>query len=126
MGNPNPNQEHLKPWQPGESGNPAGKKPGTKHLSTWIQEMMNDETFEIWLTDVRQGFVKYEGVPIKAIVGTAMKKAAAGDKQWADWIANNGWKQQVDITSDGEKLGVTLSAEQADQLIRARAKRTDT
>lgn len=104
MGNPNPNQEHLKPWQPGESGNPAGKKPGTKHLSTWIQEMMNDETFEIWLTDVRQGFVKYEGVPIKAIVGTAMKKAAAGDKQWADWIANNGWKQQVDITTNGKDL----------------------
>lgn len=30
---------------------------------------------------------------------------------------------KLDMTSDGEKLGVTLSAEQADQLIRARAER---
>lgn len=34
-------------------------------------------------------------------------------------------KQAVDLTSDGEKLGVTLSAEQAEQLIRARANRSD-
>lgn len=33
---------------------------------------------------------------------------------------------KIDMTSDGEKLGVALSAEQADQLIRARAKRSDT
>jgi hypothetical protein len=33
---------------------------------------------------------------------------------------------KIDMTSDGEKLGVALSAEQADQLIRARAKRSTT
>lgn len=40
---------------------------------------------------------------------------------------NYGWKDrtEADITSDGEKLGVALSAEQAEQLIRARAKRSD-
>lgn len=32
---------------------------------------------------------------------------------------------KIDMVSDGEKLGVTLSAEQAEQLIRARAKRSD-
>lgn len=31
---------------------------------------------------------------------------------------------KIDMTSDGEKLGVTLSADQADQLIRARAERS--
>ncbi len=34
--------------------------------------------------------------------------------------------EKLDMTSDGEKLGVTLSAEQAEQLIQARARRSDT
>lgn len=40
---------------------------------------------------------------------------------------NYGWrdKTEQDLTSGGERLGVTLSAEQADQLIRARANRAD-
>jgi hypothetical protein len=33
--------------------------------------------------------------------------------------------QKTDITSDGDKLGVALSADQAEQLIRARANRSD-
>lgn len=33
--------------------------------------------------------------------------------------------ERADLTSNGESLGVTLSAEQAEQLIRARAKRSD-
>jgi len=32
--------------------------------------------------------------------------------------------ERADLTSDGEKLGVSLSAEQAEQLIRARANRS--
>ena len=40
--------DHLKPWQfkPGISGNPAGKKPGTKSLKTYAQEMLRDMTDE--------------------------------------------------------------------------------
>ena len=36
--------EHLKPWQfqPGKSGNPGGKKPGTKSLKTYAMEMLRD------------------------------------------------------------------------------------
>lgn len=44
---PFPNPETQ--FQPGESGNPAGKPKGTKHLSTHIQEMLNDEKFELKL-----------------------------------------------------------------------------
>lgn len=33
--------------------------------------------------------------------------------------------EKLDMTSDGEKIGATLSAEQLDQLIRARAGRSD-
>lgn len=117
---PNPQTQ----FQPGQSGNPAGKKPGTKHIATWIQELLNDEEFEARILDAKIGIKEFKGAPLKAIIQVAITKAINGDKQWADWIANNGWKQQLDITSDGEKLGVTLSAEQAEQLIRARANRS--
>lgn len=91
-------------WKPGQSGNPAGKKPGTKHLSTHIQEMMNDPEFELLLSHPLRGVETVKGRPVLAIVKTAMLKAAAGDKQWADWLANNGWKQQLDITTNGKDL----------------------
>lgn len=38
---------------------------------------------------------------------------------------NFGWIDQQDITSGGDKLGAGLSAEQSEQLIRARASRSD-
>ena len=45
----NSKAEHLKPWQfqPGQSGNPSGKKPGTVSLKVfaknYIQELDNEE-----------------------------------------------------------------------------------
>lgn len=46
------------------------------------------------------------------------------------WIASKlkpkKYGDKIDMTSDGEKLGVALSAEQADQLIKARARRSTT
>lgn len=37
---------HLKPWQfkPGQSGNPAGKKPGTVSLKTYAQKYLQGLT----------------------------------------------------------------------------------
>lgn len=42
-------------------------------------------------------------------------------------LANHGYREKsdTDITSGGDKLGVTLSAEQTEQLLRARANRAD-
>ena len=42
-------------------------------------------------------------------------------------LANHGYREKsdTDITSGGEKLGVTLSADQTEQLLRARANRSD-
>lgn len=99
---PQPHGGALTPFQPGQSGNPKGLPKGYKHISTWIQEFMNDEEFELLLNHPIHGIEKFKGAPAKAIVKTAMIKAANGDKQWADWLANNGWKQQVDITTNGK------------------------
>lgn len=97
---PNPGTQ----WKPGESGNPAGKPKGTKHISTWIQELLNDEKFEARILDSKIGIKEFKGAPLKAIIEVAITKAINGDKQWADWIANNGWKQQIDVTTNGKDL----------------------
>lgn len=93
-----------KKFQPGESGNPAGKPKGTKHISTWIQEMSGDEEFTAWLNDARDGVVEYKGAPLRAIIQTALKKAAVGDKDAREWLAKYGWRKEMDITSGGEKI----------------------
>lgn len=53
MSNPNPPLENLKPFKPGQSGNPKGQAKGTIHLSTHIQNMLNDEDFDALLTMFR-------------------------------------------------------------------------
>lgn len=101
----NPNAaDNLIPAKPGDIRNPNGKPKGTKHLSTWIQQLGNDEEFQVYLTDPVKGYVEFKGAPIKAVVQTAWRKAAAGDKDAREWLAKHGWKQQLDITSDNEKL----------------------
>lgn len=112
-------------FEPGVSGNVNGKPKGTKHLSTWIQEMMNDESFT---GDYVEGYQlkKHKGAPVKAIVRVAALKSLGGDTKWADWLAKYGYgtKQEVDVTSGGERLN--FNADQADQLVRARAIREST
>lgn len=86
---PNPDTQ----FKPGESGNPAGKKPGTKHISTHIQEMLNDPDFEIKLKD---GTILKER-PITAIMKTAVAKGISGNVQWADWLAKYGYGSKVNV-----------------------------
>ena len=89
-------------FQPGVSGNPKGKPKGAKHLSTHIQEMLNDENFSTYLTDARDGWKEYRGAPIKAIVKTAMIKAIQGDTKAADWLAKYGYGQKLTLANDEE------------------------
>lgn len=93
---PNPDTQ----FKPGQSGNPSGPKPGYKHISTWIEEMLNDEGFEANLIDSKKGVVEFKGAPLKAIIKTAIHKAIHGDKQWADWLANNGYGSLLKIQTE--------------------------
>lgn len=93
-------------FKPGESGNPDGKPKGTKHLQTYIQELMNDEDFEAILTTPK-GQIEFKGAPAIAIIKTAMHRALYDkDKgsQYMDWLAKHGWKQQLDITTNDKDL----------------------
>lgn len=50
------NDENLTPYQPGQSGNPSGKPPGTKNRATIIKEILalktGDKTNEYIINDV--------------------------------------------------------------------------
>lgn len=97
---PQPHGGSLTPFQPGQSGNPAGKPKGTKHLSTHIQDLLNDEEFDTWLQHPKEGFVQFKGAPIKAIVMTAVRKATAGDDKAREWLAKYGYGQKLQLSND--------------------------
>lgn len=112
---PFPNKETQ--FQPGQSGNPKGMKKGTKHISTWIQELLEDDEFEANLIDSKKGVIEFKGAPVKAIIMAARHKAVNGDLKAMDLLMKYGWnpKQEIDITSNGE----TVSQPVSDDLIAA-------
>lgn len=85
-------------FKPGESGNPAGKPKGTKHLSTHIQNALNDENFELKLKD---GTILKE-MPIKAIIKTAIAKSVSGDTRAMEWLAKHGYGEKIKLEHSGE------------------------
>lgn len=96
---PFPNKDTQ--FKPGESGNPSGAAKGSKHLSTWIKELLDDEEFT--LADFRGS--EYKGAPIKAIVQVAMYKAVEGDKDAREWLAKYGYGNKLEIEHSGEIKG---------------------
>lgn len=114
---PFPNKDTQ--FKPGQSGNPAGKPKGAIHLSTHIQNMLNDEEFSMWLSDPREGFVEYKGAPMKAIIKTALIKAAAGDKDAREWLAKYGYGQKLEVEHSGEiNTAKQLTDEELNERIR--------
>ena len=75
-------------------------KKGSKHISTHIQEMLNDPNFELKLKD---GSI-IKGAPMKAIIKTAVAKAVSGDMRAFDILAKRGWGDKMDITTNGKDL----------------------
>jgi hypothetical protein len=40
MPNPRPNIQNLKPWQPGQSGNPKGRPPKARPITTILEQLL--------------------------------------------------------------------------------------
>lgn len=94
------NEKNLKPWKPGQSGNPNGKPKGTKHLSTRIQNILQDENFSQKLSD---GTV-LKGAPVEVILRVLVVRAAEGDLRAFDLLGKYGYGNKLDVTSDGQQL----------------------
>lgn len=91
------NEQNLTPFKEGEqrakeAGSKGGKnKAGTKHISTHIQEMLNDPDFELKL---KSGEI-LKGAPIIAIIKTAVAKSISGDTRAMEWLAKHGYGEKL-------------------------------
>lgn len=88
---------NLKSWQPGQSGNPAGRKPGSKNISTIVQELLDDEANAALLAKSSIAEL-VQGMPTsyaKAVVLVAIQKALKGDMRAAIWLAEQQERDSV-------------------------------
>lgn len=115
------NLQNLKPFTGADDPRRGHPRKGSKHISTWIQEMLNDEEFEATLLDSKKGIVEYKGAPLKAIIKVAIHHASQGDTKWAEWLAKYGYgsKQTIELTKSParevlEAMGMLGGEEQDD------------
>ena len=86
------NEQNLKPFTGADDPRRMNGKPkGTIHLSTRIQQMLNDDDFTAKMVGSDGKSIEFKGQPMEAIIRTAMLKAMSGDKKWAEWLAKYGF-----------------------------------
>src|SRR6266404_7673345 len=109
--NPTPKVENLTPWVPGQSGNPAGKKPGLKNWSTLVQDVLGDDELlprlvkllpkrkqPLWFDEIED---KRFGMAILVAMGL---KAVGGDDKGATFLRKTGYGDKLDLMSGGERV----------------------
>jgi len=80
---------NLTPWQPGQSGNPSGRKAGSKNMSTIIQELLDQEAANSMLAKSSIAeMVEGESITYaKAVALVTLHKALQGNMQAIAWLA---------------------------------------
>jgi hypothetical protein len=99
---------NLIPPVKGEIRNPGGKPKGTKHINTWVQEILEDENFEAYIADPREGYKLFKGAPLKAIVKAQVIKAVAGDTKAYDSLVKSGYSQKIEQEMSGD-MTITIN-----------------
>lgn len=126
---PHPGSENLRPapkWEKGQSGNPAGKKPGTKNRSTILAELLGLKLKKKNLETQKFEDVAHPLDPSKksidietAINAALIQRALKGDiraiQEVQDTMYGKIKETKVLENPDGSALGMTagLSAAQA-------------
>jgi len=79
---------NLKPWKPGQSGNPAGRKSGSKNISTIVSGLLERELSDEFLTASGLNHLLNEGSNTfaEAVVMAAIQKALQGNMQAIIWL----------------------------------------
>ncbi len=80
---------NLKPWQPGQSGNPSGRPKGARSWGKVVNELLNDEDLLGQLS--KHGIVdnsKLHGckTPLELITVAQIARAIHGDYKAAEWL----------------------------------------
>lgn len=80
---------NLKPWKPGQSGNPAGRKLGSKNVSTIVRKLLEQDAGNSLLSSTNLADLA-NGQPTsyaQAMVLAMIRKALEGDVQAVKWLA---------------------------------------
>lgn len=96
---------NLKPWKAGESGNPAGRKLGSKNVSTIVRELLEqDADTDLLATSHIADLTNGKSTSYaQAIVLVMLKKALEGNVQAVCWLA----EQQVrNYASETGEIGL--------------------
>lgn len=85
----NKNYPNLKSWKKGQSGNPAGRKQGSKNVSTIVRKLLEQSAAdEILQTSNLAELAKGQPTSYaQAMVLAMIKKALEGDVRAVKWLA---------------------------------------
>jgi len=86
------------PFEPGKSGTAAGRTPGVPNLATRIRRIMEgDEPLPKVISETIERSVGDKSKkPIDAVIIVALLQTLQADKQWADWLSQNGYGKPVE------------------------------
>lgn len=100
------NNENLTPWEPGTSGNPAGRERGSKNWSTIVRELLDDPELAESMLKKKPGW--WDKLPNKnaheAITMAMAIKALGGDVKAATWLRKTAYGDKLDLTTDGQPV----------------------
>lgn len=85
----NKNYPNLKSWKKGQSGNPSGRKVGSKNVSTIVRKLLEQNTVDEMLS-INNLADMTNGKPTsytQAMVLAMIKKALEGDVRAVKWLA---------------------------------------
>lgn len=84
------NYSNLKPWKPGQSGNPAGRKLGSKNVSTIVRELLKQDATDSVLGDIplSESIKGKSTTYAQAMVLVMIQKALEGDVRAVRWLAD--------------------------------------
>lgn len=89
--------KNLKPFKPGQSGNPKGRPKGVKNWSTIVQQLLADEQLIDKVIGKKPSY--WDNLPSKnaanAIVVAMIINALQGDKKAADWLRKAGFGDKL-------------------------------
>jgi hypothetical protein len=96
------NEENLKPWKKGQSGNPKGRPKGTKNWSTIVQRILADEELMDKISKNKPSY--WSELPEKnaanAIIVAMVVEALKGNHKAADWLRKTGYGEKLKLDAE--------------------------